>query len=319
MAPGSLPSGTHPTIGPHTVTLPRWPGPVLIIVGALAVIGAVLSGRLQMDLSILGPLALIGAFAFVAGLVYSAIRQIRVRSFLPPERYRGPSVLILLVLVLVVASVATAPFGDDASVLLRGAGEMTLLGAAVILLSTAAALLLVSWLFVHRPRALAGLPSFGGRDPGGALRSGFGWGLLAWVGSQLVIVAVAWLLERMGMPVQPQTAQRAIAQLDPVLVVLAVVIVGPLAEEVFFRGVVFNAWLREAGRRWAFIGSSALFAVIHLSLVTLLPIFLLGLALAWVYHRTGSLLAPMAMHVTVNGISVAVALLVRFDVVRVPV
>jgi membrane protease YdiL (CAAX protease family) len=298
---------------------------VLIIGGALLAIGALiagslaLSGQLAVDRSILAPLALIGALAFVAGLVYSATRQIRVRSFLPPERYRGPSVLILLALVLVVASVANAPFGADAAALLFGDGELTLLGAIVILVSTGLALLLVSWLFVHRPRALAGLPSFPGQDPAGALRSGFGWGLLAWLGSTLVIVVVAWLLERIGLEPEPETAERAIALLDPWLVVGAVVFFAPVAEEIFFRGVVFNAWLREAGRRWAFIGSSALFAVIHLSLVSLLPIFLLGLALAWVYQRTGNLLAPIAMHATVNGISVALALLVRFDVVRLPV
>ena len=55
--------------------------------------------------------------------------------------------------------------------------------------------------------------------------------------------------------------------LDPWLVVLAVVILAPIAEEIFFRGVVFNALLREGGRRWAYIGSAALFAVIHVSLV----------------------------------------------------
>jgi membrane protease YdiL (CAAX protease family) len=46
--------------------------------------------------------------------------------------------------------------------------------------------------------------------------------------------------------------------------------------------------------------------------VTLLPIFALGLALAWVYRRTGNLLAPIAMHAMVNGISTALGLLVRF-------
>ena len=128
-----------------------------------------------------------------------------------------------------------------------------------------------------------------------------------------------WILERVGIGVEPQAAERAIATVDPVLVVVAVVILAPIAEEVFFRGVVFNAWLRERGRRWAFIGSAALFAVIHVSLVAVVPIFLLGLALAWIYTRTGNLLAPMAMHATVNGISVAVALLARFEVIRLPV
>jgi membrane protease YdiL (CAAX protease family) len=51
----------------------------------------------------------------------------------------------------------------------------------------------------------------------------------------------------------------------------------------------------------------------------LLPIFILGLALAWVYERTGNLLAPIAMHATVNGISVALALMVRFELIKLPV
>jgi membrane protease YdiL (CAAX protease family) len=323
--PGSLPTGPHATVGPGTVTMPRWPGPLLMIGGALVALGALAaasldaSGQIRMDRSFLGPLALIGAVAFVAGLVYTAVRQIRVRSYLAPVRYRGPSVLILIVLVLVIATVVNAPFGADATALLLGDGELTLLGATVILVSTQLALLLVSWLFVHRPRALAGLPSFPGRDAAGALRTGLGWGVLAWIGSTIVLAAVVWILEQLGQPPEPETAERAIAMLDPILVVVAIVILAPIAEEVFFRGVVFNAFLREGGRRWAFIGSAALFSLIHLSLVSLVPIFLLGLALAWVYDRTGNLLAPIAMHATVNGISVALALLVRFDVVRLPV
>jgi membrane protease YdiL (CAAX protease family) len=200
-----------------------------------------------------------------------------------------------------------------------GGGEMTFAGAVAILISTPLALALVSWLFVWRPRALEALPSFPGRDPSGALLAGLGWGALAWLGSTLVIIGVGWLLELIGRPPEASAAELAIARVDPWLVVLAVVVLAPVAEEIFFRGVVFNAWLREGGRRYAYIGSAALFAVIHVSLISLLPIFLLGLALAWIYERTGSLLAPMAMHATVNGISVALALLVRFDLVQLPV
>ena len=58
--------------------------------------------------------------------------------------------------------------------------------------------------------------------------------------------------------------------LDPWLVVVAIVVFAPIAEELFFRGIVFNAWLREAGRVWAYVGSAALFAAIHLSLESLL-------------------------------------------------
>ena len=295
-------------------------GGALLAIGALVAGAMVVQGQLNVDSpALLAWLAIIGAGAFTAGLVYMAVRQLSIRRHLPPERYRGPAVLILVLLVLAIAFLLTAPFGADASALVLGEGELTTLGAIVLLVSTQVALLLVSWFLVFRPGGMAGLPSLPGRNATAAITSGVGWGVVAWFGSTGVAAVVVYVLELLGIEPEPQAAERAIAMLDPLLVILAVVILAPIAEEIFFRGVVFNALLRESGRRWAFIGSSALFAVIHVSLVALVPIFLLGLALAWIYQRTGNLLAPMAMHATVNAISVALALLVRFDLVRLPV
>jgi membrane protease YdiL (CAAX protease family) len=312
--------------GHASVRMPAWPGPLLVILGAILGIGALTAGELAIqgqievdDPALIGWLVLLGVALFSAGLLYIAIRQLRVRRFLPPERYRGPGMLVLLLLVLVLASLFTAPFGADAAALILGEGELTFLGGAVLLVATQVSMLLISWLLVFRPAALAALPSLLGRDPAGAIGAGLRWGLLAWLGATLASAGVVWLLDRVGIEAAPQAAEQAIAIVDPWVVVFAVVILAPIAEEIFFRGVVFNAWLREGGRRWAFIGSSALFALIHVSVVAVVPIFLLGLALAWIYQRTGSLLAPMAMHATVNGISVALALLVRFDLVRLPV
>jgi membrane protease YdiL (CAAX protease family) len=321
-----LPTGPHPTIGPSTVRMPSWPGPVLAIGGALLAVGALGAGSLALDGQLAGIdpivmawLTIAGALAFTIGLLYTAVRQLRVRRYLAPERYRGPSVLLLLALVLVLASVITAPFGADAAALLLGSGELTLLGSIVLLISTQAALLLVSWLLVFRPNALAALPRFPGPEPARAVRMGLLWGIAAWIGASVVSAGVVALLEVLGVEVEPQAAEQALTVVEPWVAVLAIVILAPIAEELFFRGVVFNAFLRERGLRFAYLGSAAMFAVIHLSIVALLPIFLLGLALAWVYHRTGSLLAPIVMHAVVNGLSVAIALLVRFEVVTLPV
>lgn len=324
--PASLPRGPHATLGPGSVGMPRWPGPLLVIGGALLAILALGMGTLagdgqidRADPSSLAWVALGGVAVFSAGLVYSAVRQLRVRRVLPPERYRGPSVLILLALALVLAAVMTAPFGADAAALLLGTGDPTLLGSVVVLVSTQIALLVVAWTLVFRPNALAGLPALPGRDPGGAVRAGLGWGVLAWIGSSVVSYLVIVALEALGIDAAPQAAVQALDLIDPWLAVLAIVVLAPVAEELFFRGVIFNAFLREGGRRWAFLGSSALFAVIHLSIAAFVPIFLLGLALAWVYARTGSLIAPIAMHATVNGIAVLLALLLRFELITVPV
>ena len=321
----ALPTGPHPTLGPDTVTMPRWPGQLLTIGGALlAVVGLVagtmaVSGSIDAEPATMGWIALAGALLFTAGLVYLGVRQLRVRRVLPPERYRGPSVFVLVGLVLVVAAVLTAPFAEDAAALVLGQGELSALGAIVLLTATQVGLLLVSWLFVFRPNALAGLPSLPGRNAADAVRSGIGWGVVAWIGASLASYVVFFVFEAVGLDPEPQAAEQALAVIDPILAVVAIVILAPIAEEVFFRGVIFNAFLREGGRRWAFLGSSALFAVIHLSLVAAIPIFLLGLALAWVYDRTNNLLAPIAMHMVVNGASVILALLVRYEVIAVPV
>lgn len=320
-----LPTGPHPTADPYTERLPLWPGPVLIVVGLLVAAGAgfLAAASDALDVVVADPLLvlgllLIGAALMIGGLAYASVRQLRIRRHLPPERYRGPSVLLLLLMVLVTAGVASAPFSADAAALLGQEAELTLLGAAVLLVSTQLALLAVSWLFVFRSRALIGWPSWSGPSAAGALRAGLGWGVVAWAGATAVSVAVTLGLEQIGIEADPQAAERALLLVDPWLAVVAIVVLAPIAEEVFFRGVAFNAWLREAGRTIAYAGSAALFAVIHLSLVAVAPIFLLGLALAWIYRRTGNLLAPIAMHATVNGISVGLALLVRFELVPMP-
>lgn len=321
----ALPTGPHPTIGAGTVTMPGWPGPVLalggaaVAIGALVAIAMVAAGTLQVaNPDALTWMALAGGAAFTTGLVYAAARQLRVRGFLPPERYRGPSVILLLALVIIVGTIVTLPFAADAALLVLGEGELSFLGALALLTGTQIGLLLVSWLFVFRPHALAGLPAFSEPDPARAIRLGLGWGVVAWFVASVASFVAFTVLDAIGLDPQPQAAEQALEVIDPWLAVVAVVIFAPIAEEIFFRGVVFNALLREGGRRWAFVGSAALFAVIHLSLVAIVPIFILGLALAWVYDRTRNLLAPIAMHVAVNGISVVIALLGRFEVIPLP-
>ena len=306
--------------------LPAWPGPVLTITGFALATSALVTGALA-GAGVLRPdavgalvaLGAIGSVLLLGGLVYALTRQLRRRRLLPGSRYRGPSIVLQLALAIVLATLATLPFMTDAAALVLGEGELTLTGAVVLLTSTQAALLLVSWLFVIRPRALAFALPLLGSDRARALLAGIGWGVVAWLVASAATLAMVALFERLGVAAEPQAAEQAIATLEPWLVVVAVVVIAPIAEEVFFRGVAFNAWLAERGRRFAYIASALLFAAIHTSLISLLPIFLLGLALAWVYRRTRSLVAPIAMHATVNGISVTLALLVRYEVIRLPV
>ena len=83
------------------------------------------------------------------------------------------------------------------------------------------------------------------------------------------------------------------------LIILAVVI-APISEEFVFRGFLYGVLKKFGGALPALLFSALLFALIHMHLPSLLPLFLLGSVLTLAYELSGSLLVPMAMHAFFN-------------------
>jgi membrane protease YdiL (CAAX protease family) len=92
-----------------------------------------------------------------------------------------------------------------------------------------------------------------------------------------------------------------------VLACIAIVLVGPLVEELFFRGLLTAGFRRRCGPIGTALITAALFALAHLLPRGLPPLFLLGLALALVYERVGSTMPGMVTHCLYNGIALAAA------------
>ena len=84
---------------------------------------------------------------------------------------------------------------------------------------------------------------------------------------------------------------------------LAIVIAAPLAEELFFRGFVLGGLAAAVGDLRASVVSSALFAVMHASIGTFIPLFAAGMLLAWLYLRTRSIWPPIAAHSAQNALA----------------
>lgn len=98
-----------------------------------------------------------------------------------------------------------------------------------------------------------------------------------------------------------------------VLAFVAAVVLAPVAEELLFRGLLFTALLRRRSVHVAALVSSVVFAVVHVDVavsqpLALVGLTLVGLALAYAYHRTGSLLVPIAGHAAFNGVTLVLAL-----------
>ena len=82
----------------------------------------------------------------------------------------------------------------------------------------------------------------------------------------------------------------------------------PLLEEPLFRGILFRGLEKKMPVWGAMAISGFIFALIHVNAVTLVPLWFLGVAFAWLYWRTGSILAPMFAHFLFNATNLALIL-----------
>lgn len=81
---------------------------------------------------------------------------------------------------------------------------------------------------------------------------------------------------------------------------LPVIIIGPIAEEVFYRGYVYPNLRNKIGILWAVLLSSACFVILHQAWDDWMSIFMFGILLCYVYEKSGSLIAPIIGHIAKN-------------------
>jgi membrane protease YdiL (CAAX protease family) len=78
------------------------------------------------------------------------------------------------------------------------------------------------------------------------------------------------------------------------------VVLAPVAEEFIFRGLLYPFVKQLGYPRTALVGLSFVFALIHVDAAAFVPLFVLALALTWLYEKTDNLLAPIAAHALFN-------------------
>ncbi|OGW84616.1 MAG: hypothetical protein A3C35_01355 [Omnitrophica bacterium RIFCSPHIGHO2_02_FULL_46_11] len=81
---------------------------------------------------------------------------------------------------------------------------------------------------------------------------------------------------------------------------LAACVIGPIVEEIFFRGFLYPALRKYWGMAWTMLVTSGLFAWIHENAFSFVPIFFLGLTLSYLYEKRNNLLPCISLHVLHN-------------------
>jgi uncharacterized protein len=138
---------------------------------------------------------------------------------------------------------------------------------------------------------------------------GIGCGLL--IASYVIILLHNLILMTLGIDTQGEEITQLFESLEsPAWFFLVGAVFAPLVEEIFFRGFLFQGFRAKYGWVSAMLMSSGIFAVAHLDPVSLIPTFILGNVLAYLYHRSNSMWPGVILHVLVNSFGLCSAYVV---------
>ena len=133
------------------------------------------------------------------------------------------------------------------------------------------------------------------------------YGLIGVVGMFLVVIgydAAYVLITRAHLPVQPTLPfLTKAAATSAWATYLSAALLMPVAEEVIFRGYLFDAVRRHVGDRPTIIITALTFAAVHLQWFYFIPIAGFGLILGWARYKTDSIWLPVLLHMANNGLS----------------
>jgi membrane protease YdiL (CAAX protease family) len=122
--------------------------------------------------------------------------------------------------------------------------------------------------------------------------------LIANSGATILLLAAAMLIP------MPEAIQKylteGVAGSSKIPFFFALVVAAPIAEELFFRGLVLRGYCGRYSTKKAVWASAIFFAFFHLDPWQAVMALPLGLAFAWLFLRTGSLLPSILSHATVN-------------------
>lgn len=125
-----------------------------------------------------------------------------------------------------------------------------------------------------------------------------------------VLYGVAWGLSSLGLPARISVQSDVPPPSDPLFVValLGSVVLTPVAEELLFRGVLYQSLRKHMGIIMGTVSSAALFALLHLRPAVIPEFLVLGIMLAVAFERTRSLYPSMVMHAAYNAAIILFAL-----------
>lgn len=127
------------------------------------------------------------------------------------------------------------------------------------------------------------------------------WTTLAWVFMLALgtILPSEWVVEKFQLTMPDTTTQLFESVMREPMGYLAIGILGPVAEEMVFRGAVLRSLLKlfpAKAHWWPILISAVLFGAVHMNMAQFVHALPIGLLLGWMYYRTGSIIPGLLFH-----------------------
>ncbi|AXF57404.1 CPBP family intramembrane glutamic endopeptidase [Salicibibacter kimchii] len=170
----------------------------------------------------------------------------------------------------------------------------------VITISTIASFglgLLIIWLLIRKESD----PVRGHEPP-----MHLGWSVLLGIGGLFAAIFaqnIAFQLQQLlyDAPVESENTQMLLdIMTENIWLLVAVVILGPILEELVFRQAIFGHLYRKMNFFWAALISSVVFSVIHLDFMHILVYTAVGFVFAGLYVWSKRIIVPIIAHVLMN-------------------
>lgn len=91
------------------------------------------------------------------------------------------------------------------------------------------------------------------------------------------------------------------------LMVVSVGLAAPFIEEIMFRGLITNELDRVMSYKWIIFVQALLFGIYHMNIVQGIYTFILAIFMGYALHWTGSIFAPLIIHIVNNMSSVVMS------------
>lgn len=124
-------------------------------------------------------------------------------------------------------------------------------------------------------------------------------GLSMWLFAFYISKITRVLLDQIGVLPNPRQASLSIYQ--SLLLIIGMVVLAPICEEIFFRGLVQRAY-EGSSQRFGFVMAALLFGSYHVlnGISEVIPASILGLGMGYLVYKTDSIATSMLFHAAAN-------------------